>query len=255
MAAFRDVSDAIAESIETVSEANRRAERLLARSRGQAEAVVLNARARARERRLQATSSAQAYLDLLDVYRSEPSSVSTTRYWQRMREVFRDATLAKVNPDDTSTIDINMIESFMPGVGRVPEVTTAAAEPAGSLIGAASSITLASERGAHGIEAVQSDRYLLDGRFHSPRSERHHLGTAELRSLIFDDLSIFSHRHVAPTSVWTEVEQSEQPMVETTIIDTSEDVQKGRESSTATTTESSEAQHASAAEKQDGGDH
>ena len=65
VAAFRDVSDAIAESIETVSEANRRAERLLARSRGQAEAVVLNARARARERRVQAASSAQAFLDLL----------------------------------------------------------------------------------------------------------------------------------------------------------------------------------------------
>lgn len=255
VAAFRDVSDAIAESIETVSEANRRAEQLLARSRGQAEAVVLNSRARARERRLQAASSAQAYLDLLDAYRSEPSSVSTTRYWQRMREVFRDATLAKVNPDDTSTIDINMIESFMPGVGRLPEVTAMAPEPAGSLIGAASSITLASERGAHGIEAVQSDRYLLDGRFHSPRSERHHLGTAELRSLIFDDLSIFSHRHVAPTSVWTAVEQSEQPMVETTIIDTSEDAQKGRETSMATTTEPSEGQHAPAEEKQDGGDH
>ncbi len=255
VAAFRDVSDAIAESIETVSEANRRAERLLARSRGQAEAVVLNARARARERRVQAASSAQAFLDLLDAYRNEPSSVSTTRYWQRMREVFRDATLAKVNPDDTSTIDINMIESFVPGVGGVPAVTAAAAAPLGSIAGASSSVTLASERGAHGLEAVQSDRFLLDGRFHSPMSERHHLGSAEMRSLIFDDLSIFSHRHVAPTPVWTAVEQTEQPMVETTVIDTSEDVQKGRETSTATTPESSEGQHASAEETQDGGNH
>ncbi len=253
VAAFRDVSDAIAESIETISEANQRAEQLLARSRGQAEAVVLAARASARERRLQATSNAQAFMDLLTAYRNEPSSVSTTRYWQRMREVFRDATLAKVNPGDVSTIDINMIESFVPGVGQVPGV--AAAAPVGSLAGTASSITLTSERGAHGLEAVQSDRYLLDGRFHSPRGERHHLGTAELRSLIFDDLSIFSHRHVAPTPVAVEVEQSELPMVEQTIIDTSEEVQVGRESSTATTPESLEGQHAPAEAKQDDGNH
>ena len=115
VAAFRDVSDAIAESIQAVSDANRRTEKLLARSRGSAEAVVINARTKARERRLQAASSAQAFSDLLAAYRGQPSSVTITRYWQRMREIFRDATLSAVNSGDASVIDINMIEGFVPG--------------------------------------------------------------------------------------------------------------------------------------------
>ena len=98
VAAFRDVSDAIAESIQTVSDANTRMERLLARSRGQADAVVTNAGIKARERRLQAVSGAKAFSDLLAAYRSQPSSVTVTRYWQRMRGIFRDATLSAVNP-------------------------------------------------------------------------------------------------------------------------------------------------------------
>ena len=129
VAAFRDVSDAIAESIQTVSDANTRMERLLARSRGQADAVVTNAGIKARERRLQAVSGAQAFSDLLAAYRSQPSSVTVTRYWQRMRGIFRDATLSAVNPGDASVIDINMIEGFVPGVGvgGLPGVPVAAA--------------------------------------------------------------------------------------------------------------------------------
>ena len=213
VAAFRDVSDAIAESIEAVSNANTRKERLLARSRGQAEAVVMNARIKARERRLQAQSGAKAFSDLLAAYRSQPTSVTVTRYWQRMRSIFRDATLSAVNPGDASVIDINMIEGFVPGVGGVPEVAVAAAAPRESLAGARVSLSTASERGAHGLENVESDRFLVDGRFHSPRGERHHLGIANPRSLLFDDLSIFGHRHVAPTSVAAAAERNEAPMV------------------------------------------
>ena len=223
VAAFRDVSDAIAESIQAVSDANRRTEKLLARSRGQAEAVVINARTKARERRLQAASSARAFSDLLAAYRSQPSSVTITRYWQRMRTIFRDATLSAVNPGDASVIDINMIEGFVPGVGRVPDVTTTAAAPRKTLAGARLSLTTASEKGAHGFEQVESDRFLIDGRFHASRSERHHLGTANLRSLIFDDLSIFGHRHVAPTPVAAAAEKNETPIVQRTITDTGEE--------------------------------
>lgn len=97
VAAFRDVSDAIAESVQAVSHANRERERLLARSRGQAAAVLMDATAKARERRIQAESSAGAFLDLLAAYRSDPTSVTVTRYWQRMRRIFREATLSAVN--------------------------------------------------------------------------------------------------------------------------------------------------------------
>ena len=222
VAAFRDVSDAIAESIQTVSDANTRMERLLARSRGQADAVVTNAGIKARERRLQAVSGAKAFSDLLAAYRSQPSSVTVTRYWQRMRGIFRDATLSAVNPGDASVIDINMIEGFVPGVGGVAGVPVAAAAPRESLAGARVSLSTVSEKGAHGLEDVESDRFLVDGRFHSSRSERDHLGIANPRSLLFDDLSIFGHRHVAPTPVAAAAERNEPPMAARTITDQGE---------------------------------
>ena len=217
VAAFRDVSDAIAESIQTVSDANTRMERLLARSRGQADAVVTNAGIKARERRLQAVSGAKAFSDLLAAYRSQPSSVTVTRYWQRMRGIFRDATLSAVNPGDASVIDINMIEGFVPGVGGVAGVPVAAAAPRESLAGARVSLSTASEKGAHGLEDVESDRFLVSGRFHSSRGERHHLGIANPRSLLFDDLSIFGHRHVAPTPVAAAAERNEPSMAARTV--------------------------------------
>ena len=224
VAAFRDVSDAIAESIQTVSDANTRMERLLARSRGQADAVVTNAGIKARERRLQAASGAKAFSDLLAAYRSQPSSVTVTRYWQRMRGIFRDATLSAVNSGDASVIDINMIDGFVPGVGvgGLPGVPVAAAAPRESLAGARVSLSTVSEKGAHGLEDVESDRFLVDGRFHSSRSERDHLGIANPRSLLFDDLSIFGHRHVAPTPVAAAAERNEPPMAARTITDQGE---------------------------------
>ena len=218
VAAFRDVSDAIAEGIQSVSNANRRMEKLLARSRGQAVAVVMNAKARARERRLQSESSAKIFSDLLGAYRSQPSSVTVTRYWQRMRSIFREATLSMVNPGDASSIDINMVDGFVPGVGRGPADVANAPVERQSLAGARRSLSTVSESGGHGFENVDSDRFLMDGRFHSSRGERHHLSTAKLRSLIFDDLSIFSHRHVAPTSVATAAEQNEKPLVNRTTV-------------------------------------
>ncbi len=225
VAAFRDVSDAIAEGIQAVSDANRRMEKLLARSRGQAEALIMNAEAKAKERRLQAGSSAKVFADLLEVYRSQPASVTVTRYWQRMRNIFREATLSAVNPGNASAIDINMIEGFVPGVRGAP---------AGAAVSVASSrdvpggerrrpLSTGSEEGGHGYENVEADRPLVDGRFHAAGSERHHLSTARLRSLIFDDLSIFGHRHVAPTGVAASVERTEPPMVSRTTVDTGEE--------------------------------
>ena len=219
VAAFRDVSDAIAESVQAVSHANRERERLLARSRGQAEAVRMDATAKARERRIQAESSAGAFLDLLAAYRSDPTSVTVTRYWQRMRSIFREATLSAVNPGNTSVIDINMIEGYIPGVGHRPAPSMAASVPAPHLAGAQTSITTASESGAHGLEAVEADRFLVDGRLHTRMSERDHMTIANPRSLIFDDLSIFDHRHAPLTSVGAAVESNEPPMVEKTVID------------------------------------
>lgn len=233
VAAFRDVSDAIAESIQSVSNARRRTEQLLARSRGQAEAVVMNAKARAKERLMQAGSSAKIFSELLAVYRKQSSSVTVTRYWQRMRNIFRDATLSTVNPGDASAIDINMVDGFVPGVGRMP-AAVASAGPSGrpatvrdQLVGGRRSLTTASEKRRHGFENTDSDRFLISGRLHAAGSERHHLSSARPRSLIFDDLSIFSHRHVAPTGVAASAEKNEQPLVNRTTVQTDEENDEG----------------------------
>ena len=219
VAAFRDVSDAIAESIQAVSDARRRTERLLARSRGQANAVVTNAQARAQERRQQAESSADAFSQLLAAYRSQPATVTVTRYWQRMRTIFQDATLAAAGPGEASAIDINMIDGFVPGAGWASGARAPADASKGTLVGTRRSLTTASERGRHGFENTAQDRFPISGRFHSTGAERHHLGTAQPRSLIFDDLSIFSHRHVAPTDVAAAAERDEPPLVTGTVVE------------------------------------
>jgi len=223
VAAFRDVSDAIAESIRVVSDAQRLSERLLARSRGQAEAVVADAKARAQERRLQATASAQAFRDMLATYRNRPASVTVTRYWQRMRTVFADATLSTVGPGGASAIDINMVDGFVPGPGLLTDPVAGVHGPrtvarSDDRAGGRDAYTTVSEMSRHGFENVEADRHLILGRRHSPISERHHLGTARARSLIFDDLSIFGHSHITPSRVAAEAERNEPPIASGTVV-------------------------------------
>lgn len=191
--AFRDVSDAVAESIQAVSQANRRRESLILRTQGQAEAVILSATARARERLVQSRSSASAFTELLAAYREQPRQVAITRYWKRMRTIFDEANLAAVNPAGTSNIDINMIDGI---AGKAPVSVVSggmptAAQPDMPLVSTAPKAT-------HGLEA--SDKALYDGRFHGRLRERDHLGSATPRSLLFDSLSIFKHRDVVPGS-------------------------------------------------------
>ena len=197
--AFRDVSDAIAERAQAVSNANAKKERLLARTRGQAEAMFLGAKARAWERIVQAKAAADAFTVLLAEYRSAPTQVAITRYWQRMRTIFAEASLAVVNPGSESSVDINMIEEAdgfipaelalgMPTEGEAPD------RPADRIDRALAPST--GEAGVHAMETVESDQHLVSGRFHRKWTERDHLEAANPRSLIFDSPSIFSHRHV-----------------------------------------------------------
>lgn len=194
VAAFRDVSDAVAESIQAVTNANSRKEKLILRTRGQAEAMVLAATARARERVVQARSSAEAFTDLLTAFREEPRQVSITRYWNRMRTIFAEANLAAVSPANSSTIDINMVQGILrrpPAAVAAETVSPVGAEREKPLVSTAMEAT-------HGLE--DSDSAQLDGQFHEGRKERDHLGSADTRSLIFDALSIFDHEDVVPGS-------------------------------------------------------
>lgn len=198
--AFRDVSDAIAERAQAVSMANAMRERLIARTKGQAEAMVLGAKAKARERTVQAKAAAGAFSALLSEYRKNPTQVAITRYWQRMRMIFDEASLAAVNPGNESTIDINMIDD---AGGFIPADIALGAPPSGAVSdrpGDRVDKTLAPSTagaGVHTMETVESDRHLMSGRFHQKRSERDHLRAANPRSLVFDTPSIFSHRHPA----------------------------------------------------------
>ena len=210
IAAFRDVSDAYTERVKAVSDANRKKEQLIARSRGQAEAVIINAKAKARERIVQAKSSAGAFSALLAEYKRQPAHVSITRYWERMRKIFAEASLAAVNPGNQSAIDINMID----GVGGfTPADMVLEAPPSGDAVDRPL-LSSTMMQSVHTIENVDDDKHLMDGQFHKTRAERDHMSTANLRSLIFDTPSIFSHRHVVRGGKRARQQPEEKPMVE-----------------------------------------
>ncbi len=208
IAAFRDVNDAIAERAQAESNANRTREKMLAHSRGQAEAVVMDAHARGRERIVQAQSSADAFRALLAEYKSQRTQVAITRYWQRMRTIFLEASLSAVNPRNEATIDINMIEGF------------AAHTPVDMLLDAPSgdaverpSFSTARQQDTHTFENVDEDKHLLDGQFHKRRVERHHQRVANMRSLIFDMPSVFSHEHTSTHPQQGSMRQTDQQAV------------------------------------------
>ena len=192
--AFRDVNDAIAESEQVVSVANRKREQLLARSKGQAEATVMNARASARERLVQARSSATVFRALLAEYRKNPKQVAITRYWQRMRTIFAEASLSVVNPGNGSNIDINMMD----GVAGVPPTAVAARVPPSPAAAEKRLPASTMPPNVHALESITADKPLIEGRFHRERAERDHAREANPRSLLFDTPSIFSHRHGVP---------------------------------------------------------
>ena len=216
--AFRDVNDAIAEREQVVSRANSQREKLLARSKGQAEALIMNAKANARERLVQARGSVRAFKALLAEYRKNPKQVAITRYWQRMRAIFTDATLSVVNPGADSTIDINMLDGvagFAPAEGEGharAEMVTRMPHTTADGDGRLSRATMPPY--IHRFETTLADKPLMQGQFHKRRSERDHARVANPRSLIFDTPSIFSHRHGARSRGGLGNRADQRPMTE-----------------------------------------
>ena len=213
--AFRDVNDAISERMQSISNANLRREKLVARTKGQTEAIVMDAEATARERVLQAESSAGAFSRLLDEYTKQPAQVGITRYWQRMRTIFAEANLAAVNPGNDANIEVNLVD----GGTRLTPVEMAFDSPeALSAVGPDSldrPVYSTLPPNIHRYENIDRDGFLIEGRFHSRNTERDHLPVARPRSLIFDTPSIFSHGHVATSSTDTANQSGEKAMVDT----------------------------------------
>ena len=225
IAAFRDVNDAIAERAQAESNANRTREKMLAHSRGQAEAVVMDAHARARERIVQAQSSADAFRALLAEYKSQRTQVAITRYWQRMRTIFSEASLSAVNPRNEATIDINMIE----GLAHTPVDMLLDAPPVAGQPLDRPSFSTARQQDTHTFENVDADKHLLDGQFHKRRVERHHQRVANMRSLIFDMPSVFSHEHTSTHPQTTVRQADQQAVIETKAAESVQDSSKTRD--------------------------
>ena len=232
IAAFRDVNDAIAERAQAESNANRTREKMIAHSRGQAEAVVMDARARAQERIVQAQSSANAFLALLAEYKKQRTQVAITRYWQRMRTIFAEASLSAVNPSNEATIDINMIE----GLAAHTPADILMDAPSGDAV-ERSSFSTARQQDTHTFENVDEDKHLLDGQSHKRRVERHHQRVANMRSLIFDLPSVFSHEHTSTHPQTTVRQADQQAVIETkateSVQDSSKTVDKEKKSESA----------------------
>ena len=221
IAAFRDVNDAIAERAQAESNANRTREKMIAHSRGQAEAVVMDAHARGRERIVQAQSSADAFRALLAEYKNQRTQVAITRYWQRMRTIFAEASLSAVNPRNEATIDINMIE----GLAAHTPVDMLLDAPSGDAV-ERPSFSTARQKDTHAFENVDEDKYLLDGQFHKRRVERHHQRVANMRSLIFDMPSVFSHEHTSTHPQTTVRQADQQAVIETKAAESKQDSSK-----------------------------
>ena len=196
IAAFRDVNDAIAERAQAESDANRKREHMIARTRGQANALILDAEAKAAGRLAQSKAVAGAYLALLEEYRKRPEQVAITRYWQRMRTTFGEAKVVAVNAGDESIVDINMIDS----VAALPMGSTLVAPPTERDFARPpdieSRIVSTSARDPHGEQRTEVTQLTMDGRGHDPSAELDHKSTAVAKSLIFDSSSFFSHGHV-----------------------------------------------------------
>ncbi len=196
VAAFRDVNDAIAERAQAESDANRKREHMVARTRGQASALILDAEAKAAGRLAQAKAVAGAFLALLAEYRERPEQVAITRYWQRMRTTFGEAKIVAVNAGDDSIVDINMIDTQ----GAIPMGTGIVAPPTESEFARPpdidSRVASTSARDPHGEQRTEVNQLTMDGRGHDPNAELDHQSTAIAKSLIFDSSSFFSHGHV-----------------------------------------------------------
>ncbi len=210
--AFRDVSDAVTERVRVISDAQRRYDRVVAHSRGQAEAVVLDAHARGRLRVEQAGANATAFEALLEEYRREPEQVAITRYWNRMRTIFDVAKLAAANPSDNATIAINLID----GVGSAPPLRFRAGEKTKTTTSASGEsldrplYSTAIPSSPDSYTTVNEDKHLISGRFHNYQTERDHMRIANIRSLIFDTPLIFPHGG----GVEAEAQAADKPMIE-----------------------------------------
>ena len=193
--AFRDVNDAIAERLKTISNANTRKEHLLAHSNGQADALIMSAKANAHERIVTAKSSANVFRELLAEYRKAPKHVAVTRYWERMNTIFADASLSVLQLDKDATIDINMIEDRQ-GFAPLPvEVLTGQPSSGPAPDGDRRPLMSTAIPDLHRLESAEADKATVSGQYHKSRTERDHILSVGPRSLIFD-LPSFSHSHL-----------------------------------------------------------
>ncbi len=174
IAAFYDINDAISERSQSVTNAFKRKEAMLSRSRADAQHIILMAGAQASARKEQAISEAQQFTAVLSEYHAQPQSVRTSRYWNRISEILARAKLVVLKPGQPADFSVNFLEnpSTLPWESR------------------------AGEKFSHKLERTETqpvlDRMPGDGQ-HKPSSEHGHLQKAPPT----DNTADTRHDHIA----------------------------------------------------------
>ena len=120
--AFRQVSDARAESAQAIDQAEGERGRRLRLTRGEAEQILATARTDAEARRQQARGAAERFLALLESHRNSPGQTRTALYYETLREVLPRTKLIVLAPGEAPRVDVHFFEvageSPVVGLGR-----------------------------------------------------------------------------------------------------------------------------------------
>ncbi|MEM1182752.1 MAG: protease modulator HflK, partial [Acidobacteriota bacterium] len=120
--AFRQVSDARAESAQAVDKAEGERGRRLRLTRGHAEQIVETARTDAEARRQEARGAAERFLALLESHRASPGQTRTALYLGTLTEVLPRTRLILLAPGETPNVDVHLLESGVPAQPNPPDL-------------------------------------------------------------------------------------------------------------------------------------
>ena len=114
VAAFRAVNDARLNKKTVTSQTHQRTEDLLARSRGDSQGLVDDARAQANKRVAQSRASSSRFAALLEQNQVEPAQTRMTEYWNSIRRILGQAKIVVLDPNEKPNLAVNLIEAPEP---------------------------------------------------------------------------------------------------------------------------------------------
>ena len=109
--AFREVSDARAESAQAIDKAEGERGRRLRLTRGEAEQILATARTDADTRRQEARGAAERFRSLLASYRASPGQTRTALYYETLRQVLPRTRIIVLAPGEMANVDVQLLET------------------------------------------------------------------------------------------------------------------------------------------------